>query len=104
MLRTEYSIAIEPKGRPHMQCAKCRMAVVWPDGLTTEKKSEFAAVVREDSVEGIRFAEAHFGLDPREAKVLVLHISPTMGECHKCGKRVPPGESVCACRSVNLDW
>ena len=87
-----------------MQCAKCRMTVVWPDSLTAEKKSEFAAIVREDSVQGIRFAETHFELNPRAAKVLVLHIAHRRSECHMCGKRVPLGESVCACRSVNLDW
>lgn len=80
------------------------MAVVWPDDLTQAEKSDFAAIVIQDSVQGIRFAETQFGLDPREAKVLVLHVARLRGECHKCGKPVPPGESVCACRSVNLAW
>lgn len=104
MTRTEYSIYLDPAGRPHMQCAKCRMAVVWPTGLTAEQAEKFAFVVRADPVEGIRFAETHLGLGAREAKVLVVHVTRIAGVCHKCGKPVSKGESVCTCRSVNLDW
>jgi hypothetical protein len=95
---------IEPMGRPHMQCAKCRMTVVWPDGLTEGRRAEFASVVRGDPVQGMRFAETHLGLGGRESKVLVLHLTSTPGICHKCGKTVVAGESLCSCRSVNLDW
>ena len=104
MSRNEYSIAIEPRERPNLQCAKCRMAVVWPDGLSNETKAEFASIVRVDSVRGIHFANTYFGLDHREAKVLVLHVTRDSHLCHKCGKPVQGGECVCTCRSVNLDW
>jgi hypothetical protein len=100
----EHSIVIEPQGRPHLQCAKCRMTVVWPDGLAEEAKAEFASIVRADSVRGIDFANTQFGLNHREAKVLVLHVTRESHQCHKCGKSVQGSESVCTCRSVNLDW
>ncbi len=80
------------------------MTVVWPDDLTDQTKASFAELVRSDPVKGMRFAEAQFGLDAREAKVLVLHITSAPGVCHKCGKPVVSGESLCSCRSVNLDW
>ena len=97
-------LKIEPAGRPNLQCTKCRMTVVWPDGLTEKDKAEFASVVRDDPLNGLRVAETKFQFGAREAKVLVLHITHTRGECHKCGRSVTLGESVCSCRSVNLDW
>jgi hypothetical protein len=104
MTRTTYSIRLEPAGRPHMQCTKCRMAVIWPSGPTIEQAARFALVVRTDPIEGMRFAETHLGLDAREAKVLVLHVTRVPGVCHKCSKPVSTRESVCTCRSVNIDW
>jgi hypothetical protein len=104
MTHSDYSIAIDPGERPHLRCAKCRMEVVWPDGLSNEVKAEFASIARADSVRGIHFANTHFGLDHREAKVLVLHVTRDSRRCHKCGNTVEGGECVCTCRSVNLDW
>lgn len=95
---------VDPAGRKHIQCAKCRVAVVLPLDATGVQKAEFAAVVRRDSVQGIRFAERAFSLGPRESKVLALHITQAPGKCHRCGAPVQIGESVCSCRSVNLDW
>jgi hypothetical protein len=60
--------------------------------------------VRQDSVQAMRLLEAKWAFDPRESKVLVLHITREQGMCHKCGLPVPLGESTCRCRSVNLDW
>ena len=95
---------VDPAGRKHLQCAKCRVAVVLPSDATEVQKAELAAVVRQDSVQGIRFAERAFSLGPRESKVLVLHITREPGKCHRCGALVQAGESVCSCHSVNLDW
>jgi hypothetical protein len=102
--RTEYSIAIEPEGRPHLRCAKCRMAVIWPESLTADGKATFASLARRDPVGAMRKAEDNFGFDSREAKVLVLHITRHPGQCHKSGKPMQGGERICTCRSVNLDW
>ena len=95
---------IEPNGRPHIECRRCRVTVVWPSSLTAAQTTEVAAVTRKDRLEGIRYAKAHLGLGPREAKALALHITKIPGVCHRCGKAVPKGESACVCRSANLDW
>ncbi len=95
---------VDPAGRPHIQCAKCRVAVVLPVGATESQKAEFAATVRRDSVQGIRLAESAFSFGPREAKVLALHVTREPGKCQRCGRKVSAGESTCSCRSVNLDW
>ena len=103
-MNIESFLKIEPLGRPHMQCAKCRMLVVWPNDLGNDEKVAFAAVVRDDSVQGMQFAKNQFGLGEREAKVLVLHITSKPGVCRKCQKPVAAQESICSCRSVCLDW
>lgn len=95
---------IDPRGRPHIKCMKCRTEVVWPLGLDSELAAEFAEVSRADRLEGQRFAEAQFEFGAREAKALSLHVSQPKGQCHKCGKPVPQGESLCSCRSANINW
>lgn len=94
---------IEPGDRPHMYCAKCRVDVVIPAALE-ESSSRFAGVVRQDCVQAMRAAESEFGLGPRESKALVLHVTRQKGKCNRCGQPVGPGKSVCACRSLALDW
>jgi hypothetical protein len=95
---------VDPAGRPYMKCAKCRVAVVLPPERIASLESKFATVVRQDSVQAMRFAEAEFSLCARESKVLVLHVTREPGKCHRCSKPVHGRESVCSCRSVNLDW
>jgi hypothetical protein len=95
---------IDPAGRPHISCLKCRTAVVWPSDLDLGEAAEFARTARVDSLAGQRFAEAKLGLGPREAKALALHVSRPEGRCHKCGEPVPSGESLCSCRSANINW
>ena len=95
---------IEPAGRPFIHCRKCRVDVVLPSNISAQEAVKFAAIVRNDSLEGVRYAEQNFGLGPRESKALALHVTRAPGVCHKCGMPVSKGESVCTCRSVNLDW
>ena len=95
---------IDPAGRPHLQCEECRTAVVLPSAASAGQRAEFAAIVRSDSVQGIRLAESAFSLSPREANALVLHVTLEPGKCQRCGRDVDAGESVCLCRSVNLNW
>lgn len=80
------------------------MDVTWPKEFTSEDKKDLAMEVRRDIVQAMRQLEARWLVDPRESKVLVLHITREPGTCHKCGLPVPLGESACRCRSVNLDW
>jgi hypothetical protein len=100
-----YPRLIEPKGRPHLECPKCHVCVVWPDGLTAMAAVSFAEVTRGDTLEGARYAHEELRLDLREAKVLAMHVTRTKGVCHRCGSPVTSPESVCSkCRSANLDW
>lgn len=95
---------IEPAGRSFIHCGKCRTDIVLPTNLSAQEAAKFAVIVRNDSVEGVRYAEKNLGLGSKEAKALTLHVTRSPGSCHKCGKPVVKEESVCTCRSVNLDW
>lgn len=97
-------IATFPNGRPYLHCTRCRMSVIWPTDMVLETKAAFASSVRDDIVRAMRNAESQFGLDSRESKVLVLHITREPNVCHKCKKSVVSGESICSCKSVNLNW
>ena len=97
-------INIEPNGRPFVECAKCRVAVVIPPINDVTNLSAFARLRRDDPVADIRHAEEVFALGSRESKVLVLHVPREFGHCNRCGKPVAEGVSVCTCRSVNLNW
>src|SRR5262245_4982770 len=98
-------ILIQPKGRPHIVCPKCKTNVVWPLGLSAEEKQELADEVRSGPLNGTRWAHSRLGLDLREAKALSLHITREHGKCHRCGTAVKGEVSVCRkCRSANLDW
>lgn len=95
---------LDPGGRAHLPCSKCRTAVILPPHHDTQLEADFAALVRRDAVEGARFAEAAFGFGPREAKILALHITREPGKCHRCGKSLSARNTVCTRRSANLDW
>lgn len=95
---------IEPAGRPFIQCRKCRVAVVWPTDLPESLATTFASVARRNLLDGVHFAEEKLGLGPREAKVLALHVTRSPGVCHRCQRSVQHGESVCECKSANIDW
>jgi len=80
------------------------MYVIWPAAFSATGKAEFAALRRSDPVQAMRHLETAYGHGAREAKALVLHIPSKPGICMKCSKPVDPGESTCACRTVNLNW
>jgi hypothetical protein len=96
---------IEPRGRPHIECPKCRTCVVWPVSFSASEATAFAEITRRSTSDGARYAVEKFGLDLREAKALAIHVTRTKGVCHRCKSLVIGSESVCTkCRSVNLDW
>src|ERR1022692_811689 len=96
---------IEPRGRPHIECPKCRVSVVWPSSLTASEAAAFADVTRRRTLDGARYAVEKLGLDMREAKALAYRVTRTKGICHRCKSQVIGSESVCTkCRSANLDW
>jgi len=96
---------IEPNGRPHIFCPKCRTNVVWPSSLSPEDKSKIAAEVRESPLAAVKLNHEHFGLNLREAKALAFHVTKKRGECHRCHRPLQEEVSICGqCRSTNLDW
>lgn len=96
---------MEPSGRPHIECPKCRTYVVWPSGFTAEQKAALAVLVRSGTLEGFRYAHEALGLDLREAKALSYHITRSKGICHRCKSEIAGQETVCTkCQSANLDW
>jgi hypothetical protein len=107
MLRTTPShpeLILDPAGRPHMHCARCKMQVIWPTAFSAADKADFAALRRSDPVQAMRYLEEVHGHGARESKVLVLHIPAKPGICIKCSQPVSAGESTCTCRSVSLNW
>jgi ribosomal protein L40E len=95
---------IEPNGRPHIECPKCGVCVVWPTDLSADQ-AELAAIDRSDRVQGARYAHERLGLGLREAKALSLHITRTKGACHRCGTKISGRIEICRkCNSANLDW
>jgi hypothetical protein len=70
---------IAPRGRPHIECPKCRATVVWPSKLTPTEASAFAEVSRRSTLDGARYAHEKLGLDLREAKALAFHVTRTKG-------------------------
>ncbi|MFX1678767.1 hypothetical protein PV762_06010 [Mitsuaria sp. CC2] len=94
---------IDPAGRPHIKCLKCRAFVVWPSELRPEDAALLGAFAQQDRLEAAKYAEMYLGLEPRAAKCLALHLSVN-DACTRCGRTVPKGESLCECRSANLNW
>ncbi|WP_377154395.1 hypothetical protein ACFJIX_20695 [Roseateles sp. UC29_93] len=94
---------IDPAGRPHIKCLKCRAVVVWPSDLREEDAALLGALAQRDRLEASKHAEMLLGLEPRAAKALALHLAVD-NACHKCGRGVPKGVSLCECRSANINW
>ena len=95
----------QSKGRPYINCPKCRQNVVWPASLSVEDKKAIAEEIRRDSVAGMRSVESKFDLDPRESKTIALHICTDVGKCRRCNAAVTEEISICStCESVNLNW
>ena len=96
---------IEAKGRPHLLCGKCKKVLVLPDTLDSRERQEVARQRRAEPVAAMRYLTEHHGLGLREAKAIVLHIPPTIGECTRCHTPIPKGDISCSkCRSLNLNW
>lgn len=93
-----------PTHRRFWDCPNCRVSVAMPSDLSLTDAQEFAALCRRDRVGAMRFAENQFSLGLRESKALVLHVTSKCGVCHRCNRPLASRESVCACRSLNLDW
>jgi hypothetical protein len=94
---------IDPAGRPHIKCLKCQTLVVWPSELKPEDAVRLGVFARRSRLEAAKCAETVLGLEPRAAKALVLHLAVD-DACHKCGRVVPKGVSLCECRSANINW
>lgn len=95
----------EARGRPHLTCGQCQTVVVWPGDLAGDVKAGIAQAARRDAVAAARAVEAKYGLDVREGKALVVHLTITPGKCHRCNSGVPHGETLCSkCHAANLDW
>ena len=96
---------IEPNGRPHIECPRCGVCVVWPPDLSTELAAELARIDRTDRVAGARYAHERIGLGLREAKALSLHVTRSKGACHRCKSPISERIGICQkCQSANLDW
>jgi hypothetical protein len=86
-------------------CPQCKAPVAWPAAATTTSLSEAAATWRSKGLPAVYIIQNSLGLPHFNAKVLTFHLTREKGCCHRCGKPVSEGVSICAnCNSVNLDW
>lgn len=96
---------VEAHGRPHLQCGQCQTVVVWPKGLAGAEKAAIAVSVRRDAAAAAREVESRYGFDEREGRALVVHVTRTAGQCHRCGAALEGIELLCAkCHAANLNW
>jgi len=91
--------------KPHLTCGQCQSVVVWPGELGAKAKADIAELARRDPVRAAQLVERQYGLDEREGRALVVHVTRASGTCHRCESRVSHGETLCAkCHAANLDW
>jgi len=96
---------IEARGRPHLLCGQCQTVVVWPEELATGAKAAIAVAVRRDPHSAAELVESRYGLDQREGRALVVHVTRKSGTCHRCGSSVAGEETLCSkCHAANLNW
>ena len=96
---------IEARGMPHLVCGQCQSVVVWPKDLATEAKAAIAGAVRDDAHGAAQVLESRYGLDQREGKALVVHVTRKPGTCHRCNSPLEGMETLCSkCHAANLNW
>jgi hypothetical protein len=87
------------------ECKRCRAKWSTPS-LTAEARRRLADLVRRERIfEWMAFLRS-LGFTFAEAKPTSHHITSIPDRCHKCGRELPnsPEETVCRCRSLNLNW
>ena len=88
---------------PILECRKC-LPIHVPDDWTEDRKLEVAGLVRKfGPLQAIGRFRAP-GLDLKQAKGIVLHVSPEKGIC-RCQAELSEYEGKCPkCGRLNLDW
>jgi ribosomal protein L40E len=95
----------EARGRSHLVCGQCQALVVWPKDLLAEAKAAIAQAARRDPPAAAQLLQSRYGLDLREGKTLVVHVTRTSGICHRCNSPLEGGETNCPkCHAANLNW
>ena len=95
----------EARGMPHLVCGQCQSVVVWPKELASEGKAAIAEIARRDSHGAAQLVESRYGLDQREGKALVVHVTRKPGACHRCSSPLEGEETLCSkCHAANLNW
>jgi hypothetical protein len=102
----EYKVRLsERNGRAFVFCPRCKVNVVWPAVLVSDDKSRVATEMRARPAMAAKLVHLQFGLDLRETKALIYHITVKPGECHRCHRPVQGEVSICAnCQSACLNW
>ena len=86
-------------------CPRCKASISWPAQITSEAREQIAAEVRSMGLRAIHGIGASAGLGLAEAKALLFHITRIRGQCHRCGRDLTAGATICQhCQSANLDW
>jgi hypothetical protein len=89
------------------RCDRCGATWLSPEGLDPIAAHEIASLVRGgDRIAAIRRLRAATGLELRDAKAVVMHVTPRPGQCQRCGAVLAAGGGVACpgCGSLNYDW
>ena len=86
-------------------CPRCHLTVGWPEAALASQKEAIAAQARRNRIDAVKLTRPEFGMDLREAKCLVNHLTLEKGFCLRCKHPVSDNISICGnCRALNLDW
>lgn len=89
-----------------VHCPKCHVDFLIPD-LPKEFREQVAALVRtQQKAEATRQLKIRGGVELRDGKGIVLHITNTKGACNRCNRPIAgDDETFCSsCNALNLNW
>jgi hypothetical protein len=88
-------------------CGRCGASWATPGDTEGSAWAEVTKLARrQQTVEAIKSLRQHFGLDLKDAKGVLLHVSLRPGVCHRCGATLAGGGlTACpGCGSLNYDY
>ncbi|EDY18569.1 conserved hypothetical protein [Chthoniobacter flavus Ellin428] len=90
-----------------VDCPRCGASFSVPViGASEQAKIATAFRRSRGRIEAIRVLRELTGIDLRDAKGTLMHVTTTPNTCHRCGGPLDGSiETTCPlCKSLNLDW
>src|ERR1043166_6653784 len=89
-----------------VRCERCKATFLLPQSETSIREQVASLVRDEHPALATKILHDRTGLDLKDCKGVVLHITRKKSQCHRCKKAFRgDGQIVCEnCGSLNLDW